>query len=178
MWLGKSKVKMKTVTNRVLNILRFLFTVNAELLISKLSSVLDWFINIYYILTSDEDVLRSNISSVIESCWNWKVPYVDYIHKTMYDDILHHYHHACMLILFHYMLILQHYKLKLKHYVVRDTRMPIHVYSTFHGDTSLFILILYNYMLIFFSICWLTPNAKTSTDTCQSIRSTWQLLYV
>lgn len=86
MWLGKSKVKMKTVTNRVLNILRFLFTVNAELLISKLSSVLDWFINIYYILTSDEDVLRSNISSVIESCWNWKVPYVDYIHKTMYDD--------------------------------------------------------------------------------------------
>lgn len=88
MWLGKSKskVKMKTVTNRVLNILRFLFTVNAELLISKFSSVLDWFINIYYILTSDEDVLRSNISSVIESCWNWKVPYVDYIHKTMYDD--------------------------------------------------------------------------------------------
>lgn len=67
--------------------------------------------------------------------------------------ILHHYHHACMLILFHYMLILQHYKLKLKHYVVRDTRMPIHVYSTFHGDTSLFMLILYNYMLIFFSIC-------------------------
>lgn len=69
--------------------------------------------------------------------------------------ILHHYHHACMLILFHYtcMLILQHYKLKLKHYVVRDTRMPIYVYSTFHGDTSLFILILYNYMLIFFIIC-------------------------
>lgn len=66
MWLGKSKVKMKTVTNRVLNILRFLFTVNAELLISKFSSVLDWFINIYYILTSDKDVLRSNISSVIE----------------------------------------------------------------------------------------------------------------
>lgn len=60
-------MKMKTVTNRVLNILRFLFTVNAELLISKFSSVLDWFINIYYILTSDEDVLRSNISSVIES---------------------------------------------------------------------------------------------------------------
>lgn len=86
MWLGKSKVKMKTVTNRVLNILRFLFSVNAELLISKFSSVLDWFIDIYYILTSDEDVLRSNISSVIESFWNWKVPYVDYIHITMYDD--------------------------------------------------------------------------------------------
>lgn len=51
MWLGKSKVKMKTVTNRVLNILRFLFTVNAELLISKFSSVLNWFINI--ILHSD-----------------------------------------------------------------------------------------------------------------------------
>lgn len=87
MWFGKLKVKMKIVINWVFNILWFLFIVNVELFILKFFSVFDWFININYILIFDEDVLCLNISLVIELCWNWKVFYVDYIYKIMYDDI-------------------------------------------------------------------------------------------
>lgn len=129
MWLGKSKVKMKTVTNRVLNILRFLFTVNAELLISKFSSVLNWFINI--ILHSD----------IWQRCLAFKYQFSYRIVLKLESALcgLYSYNnvrwyfiiitmHVCRYFFIIYMLILQHYKLKLKHYVVRDTRMPIHVY--------------------------------------------------
>lgn len=144
MWLGKSKVKMKTVTNRVLNILRFLFTVNAELLISKFSSVLNWFINI--ILHSD----------IWQRCLAFKYQFSYRIVLKLesalcglysYNNVRWYFIIITMHVCWYFFIICWYFNLK--HHVVRDTRMPIHVYSTFHGDTSLFILILYNY-----NICW------------------------
>lgn len=163
-----STVKIKTVAYQVLHILQFLFTVNAGLL--------NWFI---YILHSD--IWRRCFAHkyLIESCWNWKVPYADYIRITMYDDTLSLSSYAFMLILLHCMLILQHYTLKLKHYVVPDTRMPIHVLQ--HCMT----IIHYLYWDLI-TICWyfslyadrLTSTAETSSDTCHSNPLWCQFLYV